>query len=1355
MSTVNQFDSVDAAPAACQQQDPTLCPRPPDLAYRCRNDDRRTLEFVGVGVEPLTGFPAADFIAGRRQWAQLIKPEDFDRAGEMARQTAAGQLYQFEYCIRHRDGAERWVLDQGRGVFDEAQALIAFEGFVTDLTGRRPADKEGAATAPGRATPGGDVGDCEQMALLTVAYLGDTQGRLTCFNEQAVGQRPQPGDADQRVCAALRATDQRLRWALQAGGGGAWDWDLKGGEAWWSPEMYALWGAAPGTPMGLENSLALVVEPDREHLRAAVETAIARRTDYQYEFRICHPTRGERWMASQGRLIFDPNGEPVCLSGFSFDITERKRAAAALSDSEERLRHALDAAAMMTFDWDIQRDAVEQSASAAPAFGGLQDWTAGALAQVCELVHPDDRKRFVANVEAALEHADGRYANEFRIVQPDGRIAWVTESGLVEHDAQGRPTRLIGLSQDVTARRQVEEALRRRERELQQAEERARLALEAGHMATWDLQLPDGPMVWNEAHYRMLGYRVGEVAPGYAAWVERLHPDDLPTMTAAFERSLAQRGDYVGEYRVIWPDGTQHWLESRGRTECDAAGRPSRSYGVMLDLTARKVIEEKLRRSNERLRLLLDALPVAVTIADDPQCRVITSNPVASALFEAGRDANVSASAQAPLCHRYFHQGRELRPDELPMQLAVLGNRDITDMEVDARLSSGREWTALVSSRPLHGPDGEVIGGISILHDITERKAARREQEKLLRLIEASGDFIATADLDGRITYMNAGARRMVGVSAAAPLGTLRLADLVPASSQLFFRDTVMRCIDEQGHWEGATQLRNLETGALVDVERHMVLLRDPHTGEPWCYASVTRDITAQKRAAELLRLSEEKLRLAQRVAEIGTFDVDLQAGINTWTPELEAIYGLSPGGFAGTQAAWEALIHPEDRATVVGLVKQSFQTEMPTVGEWRVRRPDGSVHWVVGRWQTFRDAAGQPARMIGVNFDITARKEAEETLRKASRRKEAFIAILAHELRNPLAPIRNAVEILKLTGSLDPTQQAARDMIDRQVRHLVRLVDDLQDVSRINQGRLQLRRERIALAAILDQVLESARPQFEQAGQRLTATLPEVPIMLDADPVRLVQVFANLLDNACKYSERGGATCLSVARTATQVVVRVADQGIGIAPEDLPRLFELFVQAGTPAGQMPAGLGIGLALSRGLVELHGGTIEARSPGPGQGSEFSVFLPALPAAPALAADPPAPPPSGPAAPVRVLVVDDNVDSAESLAFLLGASGYAVTTAYDGLAAVAAAACERPQIVLLDLGMPKLDGYSACRRIREQPWGRAMRIIALTGWGQADDRRRIQEAGFDLHLVKPIELSVLLGLLAETPAGLGG
>ncbi len=1251
------------------------------------------MEFVSAGVERLTGFPAADFIAGRVRWAQLVLDTGFDRAAAMVRQAAAGRPYLFEYCLRHRDGGDHRLLEQGQGVVDAVHGLIAFEGFITDLSGRRAADTDGSAVA----------------------------------------RRHQADDASSD-------SEQRLRWALQAADGGAWDWDFRGGEARWSPQMYALWGIAPGTPMRLDNSLALILAQDRAQVQAAVETAIARRTDYRCEFRIQHPALGERWMASQGRLIFDHTGAPVSLSGLTFDITERKRAEAARRLSEERLRLALDAAGMMSFDWDIQCDSVTQSASTAPAFDLFQHWTADVVAEVLALVHPQDRARFAAKVAAALESADGRYSNEFRVVQPDGRIAWLSESGLVEHDAQGQPTRLIGLSQDITARRQVEEAL---------------------------------------------------------------------------------------------------------------------------------------RQANERLRLLLDALPIGVIIAEDAQCLVQTSNAVGARLFETTPQVNLSASGAEPPPHRYFQRGRALEPDELPMQLAVFGNRLVTDMEIEVYLAGGHRWIALCTAAPLHGSGGEVIGGILVVQDISERHAAQREQEMLLALIEASDDCIATVNLDGHITYMNAGGRRMVGVSPAALPGALRAADLVPESWQAFFRGTVIRSVDTQGYWDGAMQLRNLATGALVEVEHHSVLLRDPYTEEPWCYASVTRNVTAQRQAAEQLRLSEEKLRLAQRVAEIGTFDVDIQTGRGTWTTELEAMHGLPPGGFAGTQAAWVELIHPEDRAAVLGLVEQSVRTTATTAGEWRVRWPDSSVHWMSGRWRILTDAAGLPRRMIGVNFDISerkqvedalrlsemryrllhenlrdafvqvamdgriidcnaiycellgyspaelkrltyqeltpacwhafeetivqeqilprgfsevyekayvrkdgtlvpvelrtvlsraaagqpiamwaivrdisARKAAEAALREADRRKDVFIAILAHELRNPLAPIRNAVEILKLTG-LDPTQAAARDMIDRQVRHLVRLVDDLLDVSRINQGRLQLRRERVALATILDQVMESARSQFVQAGHQLTATLPDEPIALDADPVRLSQVFQNLLDNACKYSERGGHIHLTAELVGTQVVVRVADRGIGIASADLARLFDLFVQVGTSTEQVASGLGIGLALCRGLVELHGGTIEARSAGLGQGSEFSVFLPVVSVVAPLPAQPPAAQPTGPSTPVRVLVVDDNLDSAESLAFLLGSSGYAVSTAHDGLAGVEAAERERPQIVLLDLGMPRLDGYGACRRIREQPWGQAMRIIALTGWGQASDQRRIREAGFDLHLIKPIELSVLLGLLADT------
>jgi signal transduction histidine kinase len=371
--------------------------------------------------------------------------------------------------------------------------------------------------------------------------------------------------------------------------------------------------------------------------------------------------------------------------------------------------------------------------------------------------------------------------------------------------------------------------------------------------------------------------------------------------------------------------------------------------------------------------------------------------------------------------------------------------------------------------------------------------------------------------------------------------------------------------------------------------------------------------------------------------------------------------------------------------------------------------------------------------------------------LREADRRKDDFLALLAHELRNPLAPIRNSLQVLRLRGPDEPEVLWGQAVIERQVVHLTRLIDDLLDISRITRDKLELRKQWVGLAEVLQGALESSRPLIEQQGHRLEVRLPEEPVYLHGDLIRLAQVFMNLLTNAAKYTRPGGHIRLLAERRGDRLTVRIKDTGIGIPADKLPHLFEMFFQVDRTLEQAQGGLGIGLALVRRLVELHGGSVEARSDGPGQGSEFLVHLP-IPAGPVEAAPPPEPGGKGTARLLgrRILVVDDNQDAADSLALLLQLTGNEVHTAHDGLEAVEAALRFRPDVVLLDLGMPKLNGYDACRRIRAQPGGKDMWLVALTGWGQEEDRRRSHEAGFNGHLVKPVDPAALEKLLADLP-----
>lgn len=426
-------------------------------------------------------------------------------------------------------------------------------------------------------------------------------------------------------------------------------------------------------------------------------------------------------------------------------------------------------------------------------------------------------------------------------------------------------------------------------------------------------------------------------------------------------------------------------------------------------------------------------------------------------------------------------------------------------------------------------------------------------------------------------------------------------------------------------------------------------------------------------------------------------------------------------------------------------------------VGEGTVRLAiipmgyDGDCGFVVAgsRQPDFPSQTERLLLGVGVNQAtvVLQHKRSEAILRESDRRKDEFLAILAHELRNPLAPLRNALQLMRLAGDDAQTVAKTRGMMERQMEQMVRLIDDLLDISRITRGKIVLRKERVELAAVIRDAVETSRPVIESAGHELTVIYPPELISLDADSTRLAQVFANLLNNAAKYTPRGGQIRLTADRQGNEVVVRVRDTGIGIPVDMLPRIFEMFTQVDRSLERSQGGLGIGLSLVRGLVELHGGSVEAFSSGPGQGSEFRVRLSAHPStrnAPSAAED-------GSQAALsrhRILVVDDNRDSADSLALLLTLQGNEVRTAYDGIEAVEAAAVFEPDIVLSDIGMPRLNGYEAAQKMREQCRGRRMVLIAMTGWGQEEDKRHANEAGYDFHLVKPVDLAALEGLLSS-------
>lgn len=515
-------------------------------------------------------------------------------------------------------------------------------------------------------------------------------------------------------------------------------------------------------------------------------------------------------------------------------------------------------------------------------------------------------------------------------------------------------------------------------------------------------------------------------------------------------------------------------------------------------------------------------------------------------------------------------------------------------------------------------------------------------------------------------------------------------------------------------------------------------------------------DVTERRQAEAARREIETRFTsLVQNIRDHSIFMMDPAGNITTWNTEAERIIGHTEAEILGRN--FSLIFTPEDLGS--GLPEQELRLARDDGRaedeRWHVRK-DGSRFWALGIVTPMHDAGGNLTGFSKILRDMTERKCAElqlqeqaVALKQADRSKNEFLATVAHELRNPLAPIRNALQVMRLAGDDGKAAEQSRGMIERQVQQMVRLVDDLLDLSRMSGGKMELRRKRIELAGVISAALEAGRPLIEACGHEITVTLPPEPIHLDADPTRLAQVFLNLLNNSAKYTPHRGHIWLTVERQKGEAVVRIRDTGVGIAAEMLPRIFDLFTQVEGSLERSQGGLGIGLSLVRRLVEMHDGSVEAHSEGLGYGTEFVVRLPVM-GEKAGREEPQASDngekPIGPKR--RILVVDDNRDSVTSLSMMLSIMGNDTRTAHDGLEAVEAAGAFRPDLIFLDIGLPKLNGYDACRRIRQQPWGKGMVIVALTGWGQEEDIRRSNEAGFNHHMVKPVEPKALEELLAS-------
>lgn len=824
--------------------------------------------------------------------------------------------------------------------------------------------------------------------------------------------------------------------------------------------------------------------------------------------------------------------------------------------------------------------------------------------------------------------------------------------------------------------------------------------------------------------------------------VEMLLPEDVRDTHAQQVHRFA-RGP-SGHHAVVKP-GCMRGRRVNGEifqaeasiSRIDVDGEPLFTI-ILRDVSSRARHEQALRESEERLALFDATTFEGIVVSEagrivdcNEQFAQMTGYTVAELL---GRrvDELVPAEDRARVLEN-IEQGRESVIEH------GLLRRDGERLVVEAH---GKTLSA-------HASAGRRVKAI---RDVTERKRmeqALRDRTERYELVLAGAES-AIWDWDlrtGSVLYSRQW-KAMRGYDGET------VADTADVWRDAIHPDDLARVLDAvQAHFRGETPVFAEEYrvicqgGAIKWISDRGVCQRDAD-GRAVRMAGSETDITERKCIEQALHDSQADLKRAQAVARIGNWRLDIQRNELQWSEECARIHGMPPPDGPLPADVFFSVLHPEDRSQC-GVMWTQVTAGEPYEVEHRLI-VDGQVLWVRKRAELEFDANGELQGAFGTVQDITALKEAEQALREADQRKDDFLAMLSHELRNPLTPIRNAAHVLGRVASQDPQVRWAQQIITRQVDHVARLVDDLLDVSRIVRGKVVLQEEAVELADIVDQALDAAQVLLAARRHRLDVQLPDAPVRLWGDRVRLAQTLLNLLDNAAKYTPDGGHVRLEARVTGSDLELSVSDNGMGIPPALMPRIFELFQQGERTLDRSQGGLGIGLTVTKHLVDLHHGKIRAESAGPGLGSTFTITLPL--ASPQQAA--PETPPEMETPPesvcCRVLVVDDDRAVAESTAALLSLDGHDIRTAGCGEAALELARSFRPHLILLDIGLQGMDGYEVARRLRSEQGARGehSRLVAVTGYGHEEARRLSEEAGFDLHLVKPVYPEVLSDLLVE-------
>jgi len=742
-----------------------------------------------------------------------------------------------------------------------------------------------------------------------------------------------------------------------------------------------------------------------------------------------------------------------------------------------------------------------------------------------------------------------------------------------------------------------------------------------------------------------------------------------------------------------------------------------------------------------------------------------------------GTTAIALAVAGAALLFTDLQQNRDRWADDLYIEAGIMAFATAPALSFNDQSTAVRNLSAVqaresILAAGLYLPTGELYASYTRSTQtsvpvqqpqLTEGAHINGEQIRLLRAIRQNDETLGFIYLEGRYDSTER-VKAYAGILSVVFVLSLGVALLASGWFQRIITEPMSsiaaaarNVIDSRNYSTRAKKTTSDEIGVVVDAFNKMLDEVESRTvALERSNAALQEQVKVRHAAEQALRGSERLYRAIGESIQYGVWVTDVTGRCTYASDSFLKLLGMTQQECS--EFGWVQALHPDERDATMTAWRECVRAGGTWYREHRVRGVDGRYHHLLAQGVPIRGDDGQINGWAGINLDISRLKLTEEALREADRRKDEFLATLAHELRNPLAPIRTAVQLLEIQTTNEQQRRWGREVIARQVRNMALLLDDLLDVSRITRGRLELKRQFVDLQSIIDVGIETARPLIETKRHSLSVITPREQLIVEADPLRLSQVLGNLLTNAAKYTDQGGQISLTVAVEEGGLELRVKDSGIGLSPDSIPKLFTMFSQVTSAIDRAQGGLGIGLSLVKGLVDLHGGSVEGRSEGLGRGSEFIVRLPAAIIVAHRTHESRAD--SGAEEAVRsglgkVLVVDDNREAAQMLGAVLALAGYEASTAFSGAEALALGSQARPHAVLLDIGMPDMNGYEVARRIRLEAWGRDVLLVAITGWGQEDDKQKAKSMGFDIHLTKPVDPKEVEKILSDRLGGRRG